>query len=166
MQSRCDNSSISAGFFVRAAAFILDLLLVGFVTSLIRVIAFFIRLGTGVKLTNILFNYDVLDIICYVISAAYFVIFTGFTGSTLGKKAMKLQVVKKDGSPLGFFDALYRETIGRYLTSILFIGYIVAACDSENRGFHDMLADTRVVYALPKQKELNAAMDDMQPQQY
>lgn len=166
MQSRCDNTSISAGFFVRAAAFLIDLLLVGFVDSFIRVIAFFIRLATGARLANILFNYDVVDIICYIISAAYFVVFTGFTGNTLGKKAMKLQVIKKDGGPLSFFDALYRETIGRYLTSILFIGYIVAACDQENRGFHDMLADTRVVYVLPKQKETAMEMDEVQPQQY
>lgn len=166
MQSSCDNTSISAGFFVRASAFIIDLLLTGLVTSFIRIIAFFIRIATGAKLTNILFNYDVVDIICYIISAAYFVLFTGFTGSTIGKKAMKLQVVKKDGGPLSFFDALYRETIGRYLTSILFVGYIVAACDPEKRGFHDMLADTRVVYAFPKQKETAMEMDEIQPQQY
>lgn len=166
MQSRFDNTSISAGFFVRAAAFLMDLLLVGIVTSLIKIMAFIIKLATGIVLSDILFNYDVIDIICYIIMASYFVIFTGLTGSTPGKKAMKLQVVRKDGTPLRFFDALYRETIGRYLTGILFIGYIVAACNPENRGFHDMLADTRVVYALPKQKGTITALEGPQDQQY
>lgn len=165
MQSRYENTNIIAGFFARAAAYLIDCILTGFVTSFIRIIAFFVKLATGVTFSNILFNYDAVDIICYIITAAYFVLFTGLTGSTIGKRAMKLQVVKKDGSPLSFFDALYRETIGRYLTGILFVGYIVAAFDSEKRGFHDMLADTRVVYALPKQKETIAAMDEPHVQQ-
>jgi uncharacterized RDD family membrane protein YckC len=165
MQSRWDNTNVSAGFFPRAAALLIDCLLVGFVTSFIKIIAFFAGLAMGVTLPNVLFRYDAIDIICYMIGAAYFVIFTGLTGSTLGKKAMKLQVVRDDGSPIGFFDALYRETIGRYLTSILFIGYIVAAFNPENKGFHDMLADTRVVYALPKHRETITVMEEPQGQQ-
>ena len=166
MQNRLADTDVSAGIFARAAAFIIDCLVVGFVVSFIRTTVFFVRLAIGVELPDLLFNYDIIDIVCYIISAAYFALFTGLTGSTLGKKAMKLQVIKEDGSRLGFFDALYRETVGRYLTSILFIGYIVAACDTKKRGFHDMLSGTRVVYALPKQRERYIPQDGPEAQQY
>ena len=49
-------------------------------------------------------------------------------------------------------NVVYRETVGRFLCSLpVNIGYIVAGIDSEKRGFHDMLCDTRVVY---QKKEL------------
>lgn len=166
MQSRLDNTNVSAGFFPRAAAFLIDCLLVGLATSLVKIISFFVELATRVTPPDILFRYDLVDIICYIITAAYFAIFTGLTGSTLGKKAMRLQVVRQDGGHLSFYDALYRETIGRYLSSILCIGYIVAACDPENRGFHDMLADTRVVYVLPRKEKRRTQQEDVVPEAY
>ena len=50
---------------------------------------------------------------------------------------------------------VYRETVGRFLCSLpVNIGYIVAGIDSEKRGFHDLLCDTRVVY----QKKIKAWM--------
>ena len=52
-------------------------------------------------------------------------------------------------------NVVYRETVGRFLCSLpVNIGYIVAGIDSEKRGFHDLLCDTRVVY----QKKIKAWM--------
>ena len=60
---------------------------------------------------------------------------------------MKLTVITDEGTQLCFFRTLYRETVGRFLTGILLIGYIAAGCDFEKRGFHDRLCDTRVIYS-------------------
>ena len=60
---------------------------------------------------------------------------------------MLLRVEKEDGAPLPFIDALYRETVGRFLSGILCIGYLLTLADRDNRALHDRLCDTRVVYA-------------------
>ena len=85
-----------------------------------------------------------------------FFAFTYLTGTTLGKKAMNLLVVSKNPEEkLTLFNVVYRETVGRFLCSLpVNIGYIVAGIDSEKRGFHDLLCDTRVVY----QKKIKAWM--------
>jgi uncharacterized RDD family membrane protein YckC len=59
--------------------------------------------------------------------------------------ALKLRVVRADGSPVG-----YGLAAGRYLSKILsalilLIGYIMAAFDEQKRALHDRICDTRVV---------------------
>lgn len=154
------SNRLYAGFFVRAAAFLIDNALVGIAVLFVRFIAFFIRLFGG-GLPNILFNFDIVDILCYLLVTFYFVIFTGLTGSTLGKKALQIEVIKGDDSRLSFFDALYRETIGRYLNGILFIGYIVAACDRRKRSFSDMLSNTYVVYSFKMANDHNVTLGNL-----
>lgn len=62
---------------------------------------------------------------------------------------------KNPEEKLTLFNVVYRETVGRFLCSLpVNIGYIVAGIDSEKRGFHDLLCDTRVVY----QKKIKAWM--------
>ncbi len=153
------SNKLYAGFFVRAAAFLIDNALVGMAVLFVRFIAFFIGLFGG-GFPNILFSFDIVDILCYLIVTFYFVIFTGLTGSTLGKKAMRIEVIKADDSRLSFLDALYRETIGRYLNSILFVGYIVAACNREKRSFSDMLSNTCVVYSFRITNDYNVALEN------
>ena len=109
-----------------------------------------------VQRTDILFHYSLKDIILYALKVLYFIAFTYLTGTTLGKKAMNLRVVSKNPEEkLTLFNVVYRETVGRFLCSLpVNIGYIVAGIDSEKRGFHDLLCDTRVVY----QKKIKAWM--------
>ena len=45
-------------------------------------------------------------------------------------------------------DIVYRETVGKFLSGIfLSIGYILVGLDNEKRALHDILCDTRVIYA-------------------
>lgn len=112
--------------------------------------------GGAITGTDILFHYSLKDIILYALKVLYFIGFTYLTGTTLGKKAMNLRVVSKNPEEkLTLFNVVYRETVGRFLCSLpVNIGYIVAGIDSEKRGFHDLLCDTRVVY----QKKIKAWM--------
>lgn len=112
--------------------------------------------GGAITGTDILFHYSLKDIILYALKVLYFIAFTYLTGTTLGKKAMNLRVVSKNPEEkLTLFNVVYRETVGRFLCSLpVNIGYIVAGIDSEKRGFHDLLCDTRVVY----QKKIKAWM--------
>ena len=112
--------------------------------------------GGAITGTDILFHYSLKDIMLYALKVLYFIAFTYLTGTTLGKKAMNLRVVSKNPEEkLTLFNVVYRETVGRFLCSLpVNIGYIVAGIDSEKRGFHDLLCDTRVVY----QKKIKAWM--------
>ena len=132
------------GFFPRLAAFALDSL-IAWVMSLI--VSGVVGLVLGSLMDDYLFfSITVRSVVRWVAVALYFVLLTGFCGATLGKRLLRIQVVAPDGSKPSWWSVVYRETIGRYLSSLMCIGYLVLAFDRRHRGFHDMLADTRVVY--------------------
>lgn len=137
-QGRC------AGFFVRLAAYCIDALVASAAAFAVRA-AFML---VNADLSNILFSYSLPDILAYIAFTAYFVLLTKLCGTTLGKMAFRLKVVMSDGASISWLTAVYRETIGKYLNSLLCIGYIVLAVDSKKRGIHDMLCDTLVVYSI------------------
>ena len=152
MQNNYSNQELTyAGFWVRLAAYCLDSILVFLVLLVVRLfLSGIMSLLSGTPLGgNLIFQYDLKDIVLYVFQVLYFILCTWLTGTTLGKKAMNLRVVSaENGGELKLLDVVYRETIGRFLCSLsVGIGYMVAGWDGQKRGFHDMLCDTRVIYA-------------------
>ena len=152
MQSNYSNRELTyAGFWVRLAAYCLDSILVFLVLLVVRLfLSGILSILEGTPLGgNLIFQYDLKDIVLYAFQVLYFILCTWLTGTTLGKKAMNLQVISaENGGRLRLLDVVYRETIGRFLCSLsVGIGYMVAGWDGQKRGFHDMLCDTRVVYA-------------------
>ena len=137
-----------AGFGPRAAAFLADSLIAAIVLAFVRVPVFFASLFSGGALTAraFLFHYSFLDVLCWALTVLYFILLTYFTGSTLGKKLMRLRVEREDGEPLRLIDVIYRETVGRFLSGILCLGYFMVLADKDKRAFHDWLCATRVVY--------------------
>ena len=144
------NDTVYAGFFVRLCAYAIDMLIVGFGLLVIRIPVGILSMSAPDNFItrDLVFEYSISDIVLWMLTVLYFVAMTYNTGSTLGKKLFRLEVISTDGENLNFFEVLYRESIGRYLSGvILWVGYLIIGVDSEKRGFHDMLADTRVVYA-------------------
>ena len=137
-----------ARFWPRAAAYLLDRLILGAVLFLPRLIWFIRSLG-GSFSRAVLFRYSLGEIVCWILASAYFVALTACTGATLGKKAMGLRVVTKDGERPAFLAILWRETFARYLSGILLIGYLLGAADPEGGTLHDRICDTRVIAAEP-----------------
>lgn len=145
-----DNTNVYAGFGVRLVAYIVDILLVGMVTGTLELMVLVLSLVVedNIFMKNILFDIPVITIIAYLIQSFYFIIMTYTSGSTIGKKLFKIKVISVD-ERLSLWDVIYRESIGRYLSAVcVYIGYFVAVVDSEKRTLHDMLSDTRVVYAI------------------
>lgn len=141
---------IYAGFFVRLCAYAVDMLVVWFGLLFIRIPVGILSMSApGNFITrDFVFKYSISDIVLWVLTVVYFVAMTYNTGSTLGKKLFRLEVISTDGGDLKLLEVIYRESIGRYLSAVvLWVGYLIIGVDSEKRGFHDMLADTRVVYA-------------------
>ena len=136
-----------AGFFTRLAAYLVDFAVAGILAFLVGLLLKMLSGALGGALEQpVFFHYDTIDLVKYLITALYFILLTKMTGWTLGKRLLRVRVVSADGAPLRWLDVIYRETIGRYLSSLLCVGYMVLALDRQHRGFHDMLCDTRVVY--------------------
>lgn len=68
-------------------------------------------------------------------------------GQTIGKKLLKMQVVKRETQvPLNFFGMLIRETVGKWISGLVFsLGYIWILIDEKNQAWHDKLVDSVVV---------------------
>lgn len=152
MRNNCDrNEDVTyAGFWVRLAAYVIDsvIVLVGLLFVRLCLSGIFSLLEGTVLGGNILFDYTLKDIVLYGFQVMYFILFLYCTGTTPGKRVLNLRVVSADEKKLAFTDVLYRETVGRFLCGLsIGIGYIIAGVDREKRGIHDMLCDTRVIYA-------------------
>lgn len=148
MQDNGDNL-VYAGFFVRLAAYITDMAIVSVVLLAVRIPIWFSRIfnSQNILVRDFVFKYSIADILFYVLTATYFVLLTYFTGSTIGKKLFNIKVICAEERKCTFFEILFRETFGRFLSKIIiYIGYIIAGADRQKRGLHDLLSDTCVVY--------------------
>ena len=142
-----DDALRAAPFFPRAAAYLLDRLILGALLLLPRLIVTFRSMGSDALSRAVLFRYTWADILFWALGAVYFLLFTAMAGATPGKKAMGLTVVNELGERPDRMTLLCRETWARYLSSLLCIGYILCALDPERGALHDRICGTRVVYA-------------------
>ena len=156
MQNQLENK-VYAGFFVRFIAYAIDSMIAALLVGIVKLPFSIASGGVSFLKANFIFEYSLLDVFTYVGIAAYFVLLTYFAHSTPGKLLFRLQVVTKDGE-WTFINILYRETIGRFLSSLLCIGYLAVIVTKQKQGFHDMLCDTYVVYRdmMPVLKERSA----------
>lgn len=148
MQNNMD-SRVYAGFFVRLSAYLIDWLIVSAALLFVRIPVWIANLGgcADLILKDFIFEYSVYDIILYLLKVVYFVLLTYFTGSTLGKKLLQIQVVSTEERKPTFFEIVFRESVGKFLSAlIIYIGYFMIGVDKKKRGFHDILSDTYVVY--------------------
>lgn len=136
-----------AGFWVRLAAYAMDMFFVSLLLLAVRIPHFFA--GTGSLLNRpVFFTKTAYDILLYVLQSLYFIVLTRLRGATLGKSLFRLKVISAEDRKLTWIEVIFRETVGRFLsTVILLIGYILIIPDDEKRALHDMLSDTRVIYA-------------------
>jgi uncharacterized RDD family membrane protein YckC len=75
-----------------------------------------------------------------------------WNGQTLGKRAMRIRVVRVDGRPVDFNFAVVREVaVKALLIGVVpfaaIVDYLCPLFDRENRALHDMLVRSRVVKA-------------------
>ena len=84
----------------------------------------------------------------------YQVMMLSTRGQTVGKKAMKIRIVKLDGSQPGFVHAFLLRAIVNALPSMIpLVGSVYGLVDilfifrADRRCIHDMIAGTRVVMA-------------------
>jgi len=152
MQCRDNTNIIYAGFGARLAAYLVDSLLVGIALLVVRIPMFIANIiGTPDFITApILFQFNIFDIVIYLLSILYYTLMTYYSGSTLGKKFLNLKVISANGEKLTFINVLYRETIGKYLSGIaMFVGYFMIAVDEQKRDFMTYFA-TQELFTISK----------------
>ena len=142
-----------AGFWIRFVAKILDGFVIGIPIGIVVMVLFIAAggfaaasHGRGMPAWMPAVQIGV-QLIGSALSILYNTIAIGAWGTTLGKKACGLKVIKADGSPVG-----YGRACGRAFSEILsglicYIGYIIAGFDSQKRALHDHMCETRVVRA-------------------
>jgi len=128
-----------AGVWPRSIAWIIDLLIRGFIYI---VLAFFLTklgdFGTGLMLIGLFF-----------IEWFYPVFFEVHNkGMTPGKKYLKLQVLNSDGTPIGWSPSLLRNILRTvdFLPFFYGFGFISMLMNDKFQRLGDLAADTIVVY--------------------
>jgi uncharacterized RDD family membrane protein YckC len=119
-----------AGFWIRLAAGVIDLLILGSVSG---IIAYFFPSPIVWSTSGV------------AISIVYWMGFWVWRGQTPGKMAVGVKVIRTDSSPVKWQCAICR-CLGYVVSAItLFIGFIWVAFDGRKQGIHDKIADTYVV---------------------
>jgi uncharacterized RDD family membrane protein YckC len=80
-----------------------------------------------------------------LLKLGYFCAFTAAGGQTIGKMAVRIQVVGDDNAVVDPARAVRRVAAGAISALTLGLGFIPALVDPERRAFHDRIAGTRVV---------------------
>ncbi len=129
-----------AGFGIRGLAFLIDMFaIVGLSLVLIKA-PHAPQIFKGMDNKSALV---IIDLVCFVF---LMILPTALYGRTLGKKILKLKVVRlNENQKLGFFRGFFRELIGKSVSSwFFFVGYLLAL-GSQKLTLHDRLFNTKVI---------------------
>lgn len=154
-----------AGFVSRGGALLIDITLVSlsvfFLNWLVSLpLSFFTSVNSAQCVANPAAHGVVLSTACRMLgvtwlaitvlaSPVYFTVLFATTGQTVGMYVLGLRVVRRDGGPMTLWKGFVRW-VG-YIVSIftLGLGFFWIFFNDQRRGFHDLMADTIVVYAWP-----------------
>lgn len=139
------------GFLRRAGAFVLDIIIVLLLASIMGILAFIgYKVGLAahhrtVAIDNAAPLAVFLTFGWFLLTTAYFVLFHGMDGRTIGKWLLGLRVVGPERTPI-----TYRQAFLRWLGLVVAIapfaaGILWILLNREKRGWHDYIARTWVV---------------------
>ena len=136
-----------AGFWIRFAAKIIDILIIGVPLGLILFALIFPSISHPETITPFL---QILQMSVQfgflLINLGYQIFFLGKYGATLGKMACKIKVVTAEGEKISYGRATGRAFAEILSGMVCYIGYIIAGFDEEKRALHDHICSTRVIY--------------------
>ncbi len=154
-----------AGFVSRFTAFIIDLVIITLISIVVGWTISRPLLLIGIDVTEPCINVDTsswlsffqtiwcllakisIPITAFLVVIGYPLILWTLTGQTIGKYALGVRVVRMDGRPLSFMNAV-RRLFG-YFISLLFLGFgfFWILLSNQRQGWHDKIAGTCVIYA-------------------
>ncbi len=123
-----------ASFWLRLLAGIIDLIIVVSPVFIVNLVI--------VRLTN----FSILIPLLVIVDALYFIYFDIHSGSTIGKRLLRLRVVNETIEKVNLKTAIIREIVGKYLTLLTFgIGYLMILINKDGRGLLDIVSKTYVL---------------------
>jgi len=139
----------NADFWIRVAAHLID----GVVLAVPSMIVFFVLAGGAAiwqdlqtELASARLTSGIAQLLSGAIGLLYYVIMNGTWGATLGKMAVRIKIVRADGSPIGYGVALARYLIKSILAMCTCsLAFLSVAFNPEYRGWHDQIVGTRVI---------------------
>jgi uncharacterized RDD family membrane protein YckC len=131
-----------AGFWMRFWAYLLDLIVIGSIDRIL-VKPIFRLLDIPLLENNMFAPVSIATAITFY---AYFVLMTRYFQQTLGKMVFGLRVVGLAEERLTWKTILFREWIGRFISTTIVVGYIITAFLPKKQGLHDLFSDTSVVH--------------------
>lgn len=136
-----------AGFWLRVVAALIDIVIVFILQfSLGALLALAGVVTSGPSEGSIGTMAILVQLFGFALSFAYYIVFTGHGGQTPGKMALRIKVVRCDGSEISYGRAAFREIPAKFISGIILcIGYLMVAFDEQKQGLHDRMADTYVI---------------------
>ena len=140
------------GFFRRAGAFIIDVLMIALLSALMGAMGYIgYKVGLAahnrtISWTNAAPLMSLLTMAWVALATAYFVVFHGMEGKTIGKWLFGLRVVGAERQPISYRRALLRWIgwLGFGCASVG-LSFLWILWNREKRAWHDYLARTWVV---------------------
>jgi len=147
--------SVYAGFWIRVVAALIDAIILTIAAGILQTVIFGpmfrnfrFEPGTSLDINALapLFAFIGASWLLQIaMGACYEGFFVAKLTATPGKMAMGLKVVCGDGSAVSLGRAFGRYFAKILSGMILCIGFIIVGFDSQKRGLHDMICETRVV---------------------
>lgn len=143
----------AAGPVPRALAWAIDFVVrVGALTMLSIPLAFLGDFGKGLYLA-----------LMFALMWAYTIVQEACWGRTLGKRALGLRVVARDGAPIGWMAAITRNLL-RTVDMLPFgyaLGLLSSLFDAHGRRLGDLVAGTVVIHDSPRTTAASVAIDSV-----
>jgi uncharacterized RDD family membrane protein YckC len=134
-----------AGFWIRFGAKMIDGLIFAVILG-IPLVLIILSGAAGSRPPAFGLGLQVLiQFLSLAVAVSYNTFFLGKFGATLGKMACQLKVVTADGAPISYLRAFGRAWAEQLSGLVCYVGYIIAAFDSEKRALHDHICNTRVI---------------------
>ena len=140
MASSWSSSPDYAGFWQRAAAFVIDWLIAIVIVVPVMVLVFGVR---GFTLDPDAHGWDLL---AFVALAAAVIGFWRYCGATPGKIAFGLKIVDAESGLPPSLARLVLRFFAYFVSALpLYLGFLWAALDRRKQGWHDKIARTIVI---------------------
>lgn len=134
----------SAGFWTRFWAYIIDLIVLSAVSGIFIKPLF---RAVGIEISNPVFwIFSTYKLTALLLLLLYFALMTKFFRQTVGKMIMGIRVIPKDDGNLTWGTIVIREVIGRFISKMLLIPYLLVVFMPKKEALHDLFADTLVVH--------------------
>lgn len=142
-----------AGFWVRFWAYTIDLIVIASIGGLVFKPIFRVF---DIPVTNPSFLFfSTYKVTMLIVLLLYFLLMTKYLQQTVGKMILGIKVVKQTDTPFTWSDLVFREVIGRFISKLLVVPYLLVVFTTKKEALHDIFADTYVVHESVYEKKVD-----------